>query len=348
LARNADIMLDDFIFSEFERPSVAQIYGKEPESFYKIDIVAAELGFDGVVVNMGCPAKNVASRGCGAALIRTPEVAKEILRAVKRGLQDWQNGRSVEDLDLKPRMAKKVRRMNLLRNGSEAIAERKPLPLSVKTRLGYDSIIVEDWVKHLLEEEPAVISLHGRTLKQMYQGFADWEAIARAAEIIHQTDTLVLGNGDLQSLQEVAARVKSTGVDGVLIGRAAMGNPWIFRGKEVLKEALEKHSGYFLPEPGVELEERFAVLLEHARAFETIKGGHRFSAMRKHFASYCRGMPRAAELRNQMFQTKGSEDVEAVIQGYFQSLVSSDFCQGRSPCPPGLGLTPVIATEEPV
>jgi len=348
LARNADIMLDDFIFSEFERPAVAQIYGKEPESFYKIAIVAAELGFDGVDVNMGCPAKNVASRGCGAALIRTPEVAKEILRAVKRGLSDWRNGRSAEDLGLKPRMAMKIRRMNLTRDGKEAVIERRPLPLSVKTRLGYDSIVVEDWVKHLLEEEPALISLHGRTLKQMYQGSADWDAIARAAEVIHETDTLVLGNGDLQSLQEVAARVKATGVDGVLIGRAAMGNPWIFRGKEILKEALDKHSGYFLPEPGVDLEERFAVMVEHARAFETIKGGHRFSAMRKHFASYCRGMPRAAELRNRMFQTKGSEDVEAVVREYFQTLVSSDFCQGRSPCPPGLGLAETRITEEPL
>ena len=316
LTRNAHRMLDDFIYSEIERPVVAQIYGAGPESFYKVAILACELGFDGVDVNMGCPAKNVASRGCGAALIRNPPLAKEILRQVKQGVRDWVNGRSAEDLDLKPRMALRVRQMNRVRCGEERVSERRPIPISVKTRIGYDSIVVEDWVRHLLEAEPAVISLHGRTLKQMYTGSADWEAIARAAELIHQTSTLVLGNGDLQSLTEAVAKIRSSGVDGVLIGRGAMGNPWIFQGKETVKELL---AGRLLPLPPaseVDMSTRFEVLLEHSRQFEQMKGVNRFSAMRKHFAWYCKGIPGAAELRGRMFQTSHCEEVQAELEAY--------------------------------
>jgi tRNA-dihydrouridine synthase len=324
LSRGAQLMLEDFIYSEEERPAVAQIYGSEPESFYKVSVLACALGFDGIDVNMGCPAKNVAARGCGAALIRNPELAKEILRAVKRGIADWVDGISIDRLGLKPRMPIRVRRMNLDRIGVEAIAERRPIPLSVKTRIGYDQIVVEDWVRHLLEEEPAAITLHGRTLKQMYTGSADWEAIGRAAEVIHQTETLALGNGDLTSLAMADEKIRLSGVDGVLIGRGAMGNPWIFENKAQLKDFLEgKVEGPpadFIPD----LETRFAVLLEHARLFEEIKGHARFAAMRKHFAFYCRGMSRAAELRNRMFQTKDSGAVESIISDYLGNSVPNE------------------------
>ncbi len=316
LSRGAQLMLDDFIYSEEERPAVAQIYGSEPESFYKVAVLACALGFDGIDVNMGCPAKNVAARGCGAALIRNPDLAKEILRAAKRGIADWVDGISIDRLGLKPRMPIRVRRMNLDRLGAESIAERRPIPLSVKTRIGYDQIVVEEWVRHLLEEEPAAITLHGRTLKQMYTGSADWEAIGRAAEVIHQTPTLVLGNGDLTSLTMAAEKIRLSGVDGVLIGRGAMGNPWIFENKAQLKDFLEAKADAPLADFVPDLETRFAVLLEHARLFETVKGHPRFAAMRKHFAFYCRGMPRAAELRNRMFQTKDSGEVEKIIADY--------------------------------
>ncbi len=379
LARNAAVMLDDFLYSEIERPVVAQIYGSEPESFYKIAVIVCELGFDGIDINMGCPAKKVSRRGCGAALIRNPSLAREIIRQVKRGVLDWANGISVEDLGLKPRMAQKVRRMNEDRMGrgtassfanlpSPAIAGyakagasadrcraptgRKNIPISIKTRIGYDSVVIEDWVKHLLEEAPVAISIHGRTLKQMYSGSADWEAIARAAEIIHQTPTLVLGNGDLASLEDMAHKIKQSGVDGVLIGRGALGNPWIFCKKEQVKNAVQVNSvvrgpssalrapspqrgeGNFALSPpgrgegerglragtGITLEERFRILLEHSRYFETVKGFKRFSAMRKHFGWYCKGIPRAAELRGKMFQTKSSEEVHEILKSYGVAL----------------------------
>jgi len=199
----------------------------------------------------------------------------------------------------------------------------------VKTRIGYDKIVVEDWVKHLLEEEPVAITLHGRTLKQMYTGAADWEAIGRAAEVIHQTPTLVLGNGDLTSLAMAAEKIRLSGVDGVLIGRGAMGNPWIFSNKDKLKDYLEAKRSDPPPDLVPDLETRFEVMLEHSRLFESVKGHARFAAMRKHFAFYCKGMPRAAELRNRMFQTKDSGQVEKNISEYLGTAASN---QETLPC----------------
>jgi nifR3 family TIM-barrel protein len=318
LTRNAHVMLDDFLYSEIERPIVAQIYGSEPESFYKIAVLACELGFDGIDVNMGCPAKNVAARGCGAALIRNPPLAKEIIRSVKQGVRDWAEGKSAEDLGLKPRMAMKVRRMNRERVGIESAAEREAIPVSVKTRIGYDSVVIEDWVQHLLEEEPVTISIHGRTLKQMYNGSADWEAIARAAEIIRRTPTLVLGNGDLKSMADAVEKIRMSGVDGVLLGRGAIGNPWIFREKDRAKALGRGEGGATLLDSHVETRERFDVLLEHSRYFEQLKGVERFSAMRKHFGWYVKGIPHAAELRGRMFQASSSVEIEKILGEYFR------------------------------
>lgn len=320
LARNAVMMLDDFLYSEIERPVVAQVYGSEPESFYKIAIVVCELGFDGIDINMGCPAKKVAARGCGAGLIQNPSLAKEIIRTVKQGIADWVGGRSVEDLGLKLKMVNRVREMNQSRGTVEKNGDRHAIPVSVKTRIGFDSVVIEDWVKYLLEEEPVAISIHGRTLKQMYTGDADWNAIARAAEIIHQTPTLVLGNGDLKTVGDIVSRVKDSGVDGVLMGRGTMGNPWIFSHKEEIKKLIGEGGEWSGAEPQVDTATRFEVLVEHARCFEEIKGAKRFSAMRKHFGWYCKGMPKAAELRNRMCQTKTSQEVEAIVQEYRQDF----------------------------
>jgi len=319
LARNAILMLDDFLYSEIERPVVAQIYGSEPESFYKIAIVVCELGFDGIDLNMGCPAKKVAARGCGAGLIQNPSLAKEIIRSVKRGIHDWVNGKGVEDLGFKQKMLRRVGEMNRERMGKDRMGERKMLPVSVKTRIGYDSVVIEDWVQHLLEEDPVAISIHGRTLKQMYTGQADWEAIRRAAAIIHQSKTLVLGNGDLNSVADMVDKIRSSGVDGVLLGRGSLGNPWIFQQKEKVRALVKDTQGSVESESPVDAQKRFEVLMEHARYFEKIRGQRRFAGMRKHFGWYCKRMPQAAELRNRMCRSSSSQEVAEIIKDYRES-----------------------------
>lgn len=316
LARNAALMLDDFLYSEIERPVVAQIYGSEVESFYKIAIVVCELGFDGIDINMGCPAKKVAARGCGAGLIRNPPLAKEIVAAVKQGVEDWLSGKSVEDLGLKERMVRRVRAMNLARIGTERVTQRSFRPVSVKTRLGFDQVIVEDWIHHLLETRPACISLHGRTLKQMYTGQADWEAIGRAVEVARGSGTLIMGNGDLNTPGDIVRRVRQTGVDGVLLGRGSMGNPWIFSHKDWIRQQVSSEAEVGEPEAQVDPQQRFRVLMEHAEYFENVRGVERFAGMRKHFGWYCKGLPKAAELRNRMCQTRNSREVAQILEEY--------------------------------
>lgn len=316
LARNATIMLDDFLYSEVERPVVAQIYGSEIDSFYKVAIVVCELGFDGIDINMGCPAKKVAARGCGAGLIRNPPLAQTIVKTVRRGVQDWVNGKSIEDLGLKSRMVRRVREMNRLRSGPEAPVERHALPVSVKTRIGYDQVVIEDWVLRLLETEPACISIHGRTLKQMYTGQADWESIARAVEVAQGSGTLIMGNGDLNSPDQIVSRILASGVDGVLLGRGSMGNPWIFSHKDWIRNAVAAGKTPQEPPVPVTPSQRFKVLMEHAEYFETVRGVQRFAGMRKHFGWYCKGLPKAAELRNKMCQTKNSQEVAQILAEY--------------------------------
>lgn len=308
------MLLRDFTYSELERPVVAQIYGKTPELFYKVAHVVCELGFDGLDINMGCPAKKVAAAGCGAALIRTPDLAREIIKAARRGIDDWRNGQTLDALDFVPEFIAQIKQTNLTRSGRETATERQAIPVSIKTRLGYDRIVIEDWLKTLLEEKPAAISLHGRTLEQGYKGAANWQAIGRAVEVAKGSGTLILGNGDLRDLADVCSRIRETGVDGVLIGRGAQGDPWLFRNKSALKQALREGAQFSEDGEPVRLDERIQVIIEHSEHFERLCGSARFMAMRKHLTWYCRNFRGAAEMRAKMTRANSAEEVRRHLE----------------------------------
>ncbi|WP_447979165.1 tRNA dihydrouridine synthase [Candidatus Nitrospira bockiana] len=316
LCRGPEACLSTFLYSEVERPIVAQLYGKHPDLFYQAAHIVCELGFDGLDLNMGCPSKNVASSGSGAGLIRTPDLAHEIIRAARQGVLDWAGGQSLASAGIKTSRVDAIRAMNLARCGRPD-ALRRPIPVSVKTRIGYDDAIVEQWIPHLLKEQPAVISVHGRTLTQMYRGEADWDAIARAADLVRGTDTLVLGNGDLESMEHVVRRVRASGVHGVLVGRGSLGAPWFFRTKEAARRAVcepgQELTGLV---PDVPRQERFRVMLDHARRFEELFGVRRFPRMRKHLGWYCTAFPHAAAMRASMVRASSSADVEAIVAAY--------------------------------
>lgn len=319
ICRGPECLLASLLYSERERPVVAQLYGKDPDLFYQAAHAVCELGFDGLDINMGCPSRNVASSGSGAGLIRAPDRAHAVMRAARRGILDWAAGQTPEAAGIKPARAVLLRAMNLRRCGA-AEPPRRAIPLSVKTRIGYDTVVIEDWVAHLLEEQPAVISVHGRTLAQMYRGEADWAAIARAARLVRGTGTLLLGNGDLQSLRDVVRRVQTSGVHGVLVGRGALGEPWFFRDKEAARTLAREPGpvdggGADSPEP-VGLNERFRVMLDHCRRFEAIAGVERFPRLRKHLGWYCKGFPHAAALRAAMVRACSSAEVERLIAAH--------------------------------
>jgi tRNA-dihydrouridine synthase len=282
-----------------------------------------ELGFDGLDINMGCPSKSVASSGSGAGLIRTPELARTIMQAAKRGIEDWAGGLTLEQAGFKSARVAIFERLNQLR-GKNGPTPRSRLPLSVKTRLGYDSVTVEGWVKELLMEQPAVISLHGRTLQQMYRGTADWSAIARAAALVRGTGTLLFGNGDIQNLDDIARRVRETGVDGVLVGRGVLGAPWFFRSKEQVRMRAKGVNGSDVGwDPGeVSLNDRFAVLVDHAQQFRALVGEKQFYRMRKHLGWYCKGFPHAASLRAQMVRVSSVEELKVILSEFGNSAQS--------------------------
>lgn len=321
VCRGPEIHLETLLYSDVERPIVAQLYGKDPELFYLAAQAVCELGFDGLDINMGCPSKSVAHSGSGAGLIRTPELARSLMQAARRGIDDWASGQTLEQAGFKSSRIVAFERMNQQR-GAASPVPRRPLPLSVKTRLGYEDVTVEAWLEQLLLEKPTVISLHGRTLKQMYRGTADWSAIARAAVFVKGTGTLLVGNGDIQNLEEAAMRVRETGVDGVLVGRGALGAPWLFRSKERFRACsqatTEAESLSGLAEKVV-LDERFAVLRDHAYQFQAMFGERQFHRMRKHLGWYCKGFPHAAALRARMVRVSSVEELNQVLSDFQSS-----------------------------
>lgn len=260
-------LLRDLEYTEGERPIVAQIFGSKPENFQKTAELVRNLGFDGIDINMGCPEKNIQKQGSCAALIKVPALAKEIILATKAGAGD--------------------------------------LPVSVKTRIGYHKNEIETWLPVLLETNPAAITLHARTKKEMSDVPARWDVIARAVEIRDEqkSDTFILGNGDVKNLSEAKRKVQETGVDGVMIGRGIFGNPWLFSERDT--------------EPT--LEEKFSVMLEHTFLFEELFSGVKnFAIMKKHYKAYVEGFPGAKELRVKLMETNSAEEVERIVRYFLQ------------------------------
>lgn len=320
LARGAVKLLPAFFYDEIERPIVAQIFGVEVDSFYKSAVMLCEMGFDGIDINMGCPVKTVAARGGGAGLIKTPDLAKQIIRSVKRGVEDWVNGMTMEQAgvhdDIIANIAScangmKVKHAEACRNMVGKLQERKKdspgtvcshkdrklIPVSVKTRMGFDKDIAGEWVKTLLEERPAAICMHGRTLKQMYGGEADWAALRGPAASCRKKGVIFLGNGDIKTVKEAKEKIEKYGVDGVLIGRAALGNPWFFTGKE----------------PSVK--ERIYAVKEHCEVFERIFGEKvPFHTIKKHLAWYLKGFEGVKEVRMRLMMSHSFEEVRKILE----------------------------------
>ena len=262
-----DNLLRDLEYTESERPIVGQIFSSKPENFYQTAQLLQELKFDGIDINTGCPDRSVEKQGAGAALIRTPGLVKRIIRETKRGAGH--------------------------------------LPVSVKTRLGYDKDIIHDWLRHLLEVEPVAVSIHARTRNEMSKVPANWNAIRHAVEIRDKmkSESLIIGNGDITSLQEAQIMVEKTGADGVMIGRGIYGNPWLFNPNKFRNE--------------IPWNKRLDVLLEHALLFDATYGGKKnFAIMRKFFNAYVSGHSSAKSLKKRLMETGNAIQVAQVINDY--------------------------------
>ena len=256
-------LLKDLLYSEAERPIIAQFFTANPEHMRKAAELARELGFDGVDINMGCPDQSVIKQGAGASLMKTPELVAELIKAAKEGAGG--------------------------------------LPVSVKTRLGYNKDELEEWLLVLLKAEPARITIHARTKKEMSKVPARWERVKRAVEIRNAlgSKVLILGNGDVKDLADARNKVKETGADGVMLGRAIFGNPWLF----------SEH----IPT----LEEKLKVLVEHTKLFEELLGDVKsFNIMKKHYKAYVTGFEGAHDLRTELMGAADAADIERIIKRF--------------------------------
>ena len=253
------------VHSEDERPIVAQLFSAYPERMEAAARIVSELGFDGIDINMGCPDRSIEKGRCGAAMIKDPVHAREIIRAAKRGAGE--------------------------------------LPVSVKTRIGYAKNELETWLPALLEEGLAEVTIHARTRNELSDVPARWEHMKRAVEIRNElgSEARIMGNGDVRDLSDARAKATETGCDGVMLGRAIYGNPWLFADRLTL------------PTP----QERIEALIEHLQLFEELMSDiTNFAVMKKHFKAYISGWDHAKDLREQLMETHSSQEAIAILRSH--------------------------------
>lgn len=295
IAYGASHLLNLLIHHKSTTPIVAQALGITPSAFYQMGFVIGEMGFDGMDINMGCPDSNIVKRGGGSALIKNPKLALEIIASAKKGLKDWSEGKALESSGLNSSIIDWIHQYQKKHNLNP---ERKSLPVSVKTRIGFETITTEDWIKQLLEASPAVITIHGRTFLQIYSGEVNWEEISKATKLTHSTGTMVLGNGDIHSITEAQQKIGKYEVDGVLIGRSVMGNPWIFSGESP------------------DFNDRLKVALEQCQIFMEMTPNLHFLSLRKHLAWYCKGSKNATKLRLELMRASSLQEVMQTINSF--------------------------------
>lgn len=293
-------LMRDLEYTEGERPIVAQLFTADPNTMRKAAHLCRELGFDGIDINMGCPDRTIEKQGAGACMMKTPDAAVAVIRAAKEGAGD--------------------------------------LPISVKTRVGYSKVEIEEWIPKLLNEGIAALTIHARTRKELSAVPADWSRIKRVVEIRDAMNmpTLIIGNGDVTTTEDGETKARETGCDGIMIGRGIFGNPWLFdRNRTILQKGNWKTAWYTKLLPGfiarrfrggdarytvseVATEEKLRVFIEHCELFEQLLGDVKsFSIMKKHFKAYINGFPGAKELRVEIME-KGNtaKEVRSIIERF--------------------------------
>ena len=252
---------------ERERPVSLQLFGSEPDLMAEIARQIEPRNFDILDINMGCPVPKVVNNGEGSALMKNPKLVHEIVSKVSKAIQK---------------------------------------PVTVKIRKGFteDSVNAVEIAKILEDAGAAAVAVHGRTREQYYSGQADWEIIRKGKEAV---SIPVIGNGDVDSPLKAEALVKETGCDGIMIGRAVQGNPWLF--SRILHY---QQTGELLPGPG--MEEIKEMILRHAKMQLEYKGNYMgMREMRKHVAWYTTGMPHSASVRRMVNEVDSYEQLEELV-----------------------------------
>ena len=269
-----EVLKRDLEYGEIERPIVAQLFTSTPENMKKAASLCRELGFDGIDINMGCPDKSIEKQGAGAAHMKDWRRAQEVIRAAQEGAKD--------------------------------------IPVSVKTRIGYNKVEFLEWLPKILECNIPTLTVHLRTRKEMSLVPAHWELMKDIVALVRERTgevanggTIILGNGDIPSVTEGIKRAKETGCDGVMVGRGIFGTPWFFD-----EETYNK---------GKTVEERLAICTQHTKLYEEKLGDIKsFAIMKKHFKAYVHGFDGAKELRVELMEANNAKEVETIIENWLQ------------------------------
>ena len=276
IRRRIQKTLEGADFEDCERPIGIQIYGADAAAMAEATALITEhYRPEFVDINFGCPVKKVVQRNGGSGCLRDLALVEQIIRACVAATH---------------------------------------LPITVKTRSGWNDD-TRDPVGIAVRMQDAgarAFTLHARTRTQMFSGRANWDEIARVVEAL---DVPVIGNGDVQTADDVVRMVRHTGCAGVMIGRGSFGNPWLFRDARALLAGEPRPPA---PSPV----ERFAVALDHARLALRLQGDSRKTVIefRKHFGWYTKGLHGASELRGRLFQVESMAEAEAIFSGYLAPL----------------------------
>lgn len=285
-------LLIDLVYGKEEHPIVAQIFGSNPENIKSAAALCRELGFDGVDINMGCPDRTIEKQGAGASMIKNIEKARAVIRAAKEGAGD--------------------------------------IPVSVKTRIGYNKPEIDTWLRAILSEDIAALTVHLRTRKEMSLVPAHWEYMAEIVALKNEVNPniILIGNGDVLSVEDGRQKCLETGCDGVMLGRAIFGNPWLFSEKGHISKsnlsgavapanfsARQPAKGFSQHVPS--LEEKLRVMVEHTKLFEEKLGNVKnFAIMKKHYKAYVNGWDGAKELRMKLMDAENATEVENIVNDF--------------------------------
>ncbi|MCM1348795.1 MAG: tRNA dihydrouridine synthase DusB [Firmicutes bacterium] len=279
LIRNIAATTRKLNISPGERPTAIQIYGREPDVMAEAAVIVAESKPDIIDINFGCPVKKVAGKGAGAGLLRNVPKMLEITKAVVNAVN---------------------------------------LPVTVKTRLGWDheNKIIVSLAEQLQDCGIKAITVHGRTRSQMYNGSADWEMIAKVKENPRLTIP-VIGNGDITTPQQVAEAFNRYGVDGVMVGRASIGAPWIFRQMKSMAA-----TGELTTELGIA--DKFALVRRQIReSVDRIDEYRGILHIRRHLAAspLFKGIPHFRDTRIAMLRADTLEELESILSHIEKDII---------------------------
>lgn len=267
VSKGRERVISNFLFTPEQKPIVAQIWGTKPEQFYEVAKDLSEMGFVGIDINMGCPERVVVKNGACSALIKNPSLAAEIIQATKDGAGD--------------------------------------LPVSVKTRIGFSQPAIEEWIGFILRQNLAALTVHLRTVAEMSKVPAHWEMMPEIMKLRAEIapETLIIGNGDILSLEEIQEKYEAFGCEGFMVGRGIFANPWAFN-KEV--QMADKT-----------VAERIALYLHHIELFDKEwQGRHNFALLKKFAKTYISNFPEASELRVKLMEAKKIEDLRNTLLDY--------------------------------